>query len=588
MSSTKKGKAYEAFVKLALDDLKNGNDIIGQVFWDHKPAGMTIDTDFCIGSDGNNPKIILQITHSGSAKNSDMKAWRNTGELVESKVALKSQPHCYSILFDSIVKEALKKSQAASFDGQLIVGDKKYGSKIQKWIEKNLYTFPTEKNNKVIHLQSLRKTDKVLAKLHSQFKTDLKVLLKKTQPELDSLWTLEKKRLKAMAPKAKDTFIRRGLSKLLIFEDLDVALRLYNGKPVKASELGTYAFDLRLARKFSTIARPLDNEIQNTVNILHENTIRNIIAKAPKARMEVWVQTLRQLPHIGFMAIYVANEYKYLVVPSKLEKRLRDLHANPNALVSNHTPPTGWPPDTLWLVEFLIELIKHHSKVANGYGYAQLAKDVIAKGFGSNSDLQNASQFGGGFGFSAWIDRNPKSGFRDDLIPGVAEVLAEKLSLINSLNIIPSTKKITEQVANNTIQAKLCCYKMFEPLRDCIESVEPRVKKESIRSCFGERARLGGQATKTTLVKSQNTLINWQSAYSGSDSKKKELCGRAVALRYTWNDTKKAFIERPGVKKLILVVDGTWSQSDLDALVRSGWDEIFYPDEIYKLKSTIV
>ena len=219
MSSTKKGKAYEAFVKLALDDLKNGNDIIGQVFWDHKPAGMTIDTDFCIGSDGNNPKIILQITHSGSAKNSDMKAWRNTGELVESKVALKSQPHCYSILFDSIVKEALKKSQAASFDGQLIVGDKKYGSKIQKWIEKNLYTFPTEKNNKVIHLQSLRKTDKVLAKLHSQFKTDLKVLLKKTQPELDSLWTLEKKRLKAMAPKAKDTFIRRGLSKLLIFED---------------------------------------------------------------------------------------------------------------------------------------------------------------------------------------------------------------------------------------------------------------------------------------------------------------------------------------------------------------------------------
>ena len=40
--------------------------------------------------------------------------------------------------------------------------------------------------------------------------------------------------------------------------------------------------------------------------------------------------------------------------------------------------------------------------------------------------------------------------------------------------------------------------------------------------------------------------------------------------------------------KLILVVDGTWQQSDLDALVRAGWDEIFYPDEMEKLATAIV
>jgi len=69
---------------------------------------------------------------------------------------------------------------------------------------------------------------------------------------------------------------------------------------------------------------------------------------------------------------------------------------------------------------------------------------------------------------------------------------------------------------------------------------------------------------------------------------KKELCGRAVALRYSWDLKSKKFTPRRGVRKLTLVVDGTWRQSDLDALVRAGWDEIFYPDEMEKLAKAII
>jgi len=39
---------------------------------------------------------------------------------------------------------------------------------------------------------------------------------------------------------------------------------------------------------------------------------------------------------------------------------------------------------------------------------------------------------------------------------------------------------------------------------------------------------------------------------------------------------------------LILLLDGTWRQKDIDALVSAGWDEIYYPDEIDKLKEAIV
>ena len=51
---------------------------------------------------------------------------------------------------------------------------------------------------------------------------------------------------------------------------------------------------------------------------------------------------------------------------------------------------------------------------------------------------------------------------------------------------------------------------------------------------------------------------------------------------------KKKFIKRPATERLILIVDGTWGQSDLDELARAGWDAIFYPDEMEKLTAAIV
>jgi hypothetical protein len=59
-------------------------------------------------------------------------------------------------------------------------------------------------------------------------------------------------------------------------------------------------------------------------------------------------------------------------------------------------------------------------------------------------------------------------------------------------------------------------------------------------------------------------------------------------LRYTWDTKQKAFAKRPSTDKLILIVDGTWRQDDLDALEFAGWDEIFYPDEMNKLVKAIV
>ena len=47
---------------------------------------------------------------------------------------------------------------------------------------------------------------------------------------------------------------------------------------------------------------------------------------------------------------------------------------------------------------------------------------------------------------------------------------------------------------NNIVEVKLCSYRMYEPLKLLITGTLTNTTKELIRSCFGERAQLTGQA----------------------------------------------------------------------------------------------
>jgi len=166
MAGEQKGKAYEALTKLVLEELKSDGKLKGRIFWDQKPETMTIMPDLTVGRSANSPDICFLITHSGAAGNSHMKYWRNMGELVEAKVFLPAPAKVFNLAFDSVIKEDLKEVQNASFDGQLLVGDRPYGDDLQKWIDGNLKDLPKDKDEKVEHLRALVKTDKSLMQLH--------------------------------------------------------------------------------------------------------------------------------------------------------------------------------------------------------------------------------------------------------------------------------------------------------------------------------------------------------------------------------------------------------------------------------------
>lgn len=589
MAGERIGKTYEAYLKVVLEMLKENRKIKGNIFWNETPEGLSVEPDFVIGGDKDHPEIIIMVTHSGSSKNSDMKCWRNLGELCESKTVLNEQPKALNVVFDGTMKTTLKDMQDAAFDGQIIVSDKVYGESLKKWIHKTESSLPTEQEAKVTEIKKVINQEPI-KELTALFTTDINILLDGEQPELQQLWNYERTRPIIAHPTAKQTSIRRGISKLWIFEEIHSAIRFYRGEKVDAKTIPPYAVSLGLVAPSLSGFKPNDVEISNAVRLLSDADIQMLYDSiSGNEVVDAWIYQLRNIDTIEYMGKYVLEFFDAICDSEKLYHMIIELHDNPEALVCSDKAPECWPPHETWIVSYLMEIIKTYSNKSNGYGIAQLGIDVVDAGFGDETDLASAGQFGGGF-LSTWLMRK-ESPFRLDLLEGIAVVLSDKMKEIG----FPECKKLIENKAvekslvNNLIEAKLCTYRMFEPLYLLINKEIPGVRKVQYRTCFAERAGLGGQTGKTTVAQVKKTIINWQSATdAGRDHKRKELCGRAVGLRYSWDSEKGEFIKRPGVEKLVLVLDGTWRQTDIDLLIKAGWDEIYYPDEINQLKDSIV
>ncbi len=96
----------------------------------------------------------------------------------------------------------------------------------------------------------------------------------------------------------------------------------------------------------------------------------------------------------------------------------------------------------------------------------------------------------------------------------------------------------------------------------------------------------GIQTATSPLFVTANAVIYWKSAYDlGKHHKTKELSGRGLSLKYQFSNGR--FSERWSSKKLILVLDGTFENEQLAVLLNSGWDSIFYPDEMNALVTEI-
>ena len=87
------------------------------------------------------------------------------------------------------------------------------------------------------------------------------------------------------------------------------------------------------------------------------------------------------------------------------------------------------------------------------------------------------------------------------------------------------------------------------------------------------------------MIIADNNLIMWQSAsIKGDHHKTKELIGRIGMLVVEDNGSK---ISSAKYKQTILVIDGTWTQDQIQRMNDAGFDRIYYVDEIDLLKTEL-
>lgn len=580
MAGERKGKTYEAVVKVVLDRLATSGVIKEPIHWNVRPGAMTIEPDFTIGSDADNPSMVLLVTHSGSAKESEKKFWRNMGELAEAKSALKKVPHVLSIAFDAEIKQALKEVQEAAFDGQLIVGDLSYGSALEDWIDANHAALPTQGAEKADAIQALTADDKALRTVLVALTKDVRKLLDRRQPALEQLWAQHRKRAKAEVSPAQDTRYRKGFTKAMVLGIPPAEMQ----RPLKGN--WDWATPLGLVRKSLAGFKVVDEDLL----WLASSPLRSInpsdwAGSFVSQGFRDQVQKVRSVSLLVEFQRYVSENLAELQSTAGMRKHLSSMHVDPSqglALPAGVPAPTG-----VWLFDFIGALVKAKAKKSQAFGYSAF----------SNHEKSAQSKVGN-MNLGTWCTcfMNQYFSRKADFVPPkaavdfVAEVLAEQLRRFTATTIQSLSAEIQERYIAKELTAVLLTHRGFDPIGALVMSRPELAQATDVRiqSCFAERAALGGSGASTGVVVAKTTLINWQSAHdSHTNDKRKELCGRAVSLRYAWDSSKSRFVARPGVRKLVLIVDGTWTQDDLDALAKAGWDEILYPDQLDKLGKTL-
>lgn len=547
MAGERKGKAHEALVKLALDRLRADSTIKAPVQWNVRPEAMSIEPDFTIGADSNNPDALILVTHSGSTKNSDMKFWRNMGELAEAKSSLQSVPTVCSLVFDAEVKEDLKTVQSAAFDGHLIVGDRPYGTALIAWIDEHHDALPARGEEKVEALAGWRATDKNFQKWFAQFQRDVHALLAARQPALSQLWAMHRKRTGGAVPDARNTYYRRSLTKAMALGIKPTEML----KPLKGN--WEWAVPLGLLKKSLVGYKVVDEDLlwlaKSPLKDLEPTQwLDGQVTDGFKAQL----QKVRSVALLTAFQAYVIAGLPELQTPKGMLKHLKAQHQDPG---QGLTLPQGvLAPSGVWMFDYVGALVKAKAKKAQAFGYSSFSSHAKA----GQTQVVNMSL---GSWCTCFMNQyfTRKDGFKvpAGALEFVALVLSEQLKGWTPQAIEKVSADVQQRYVDKELVAVLFTHRGFDPLGLILSSSISLDSAQDLRikSCFAERCGVTGNSAGTSVLLLNGSLVNWQSATeAGKDHKKKELCGRAVSLRYGW--TGEHFALREGVERMVLVLDG--------------------------------
>jgi hypothetical protein len=132
MAGERRGILYETITDAALKKAVALAGISAEVWWNATPVGMSIIPDFTVGVNKDAPEQVILVTASGAARNSEMKSWRNLGEMQEVKAQLPTIPIVINLYFQSEVKSGIGAAMPHLFDATIFVDEQPYFAPLQQ------------------------------------------------------------------------------------------------------------------------------------------------------------------------------------------------------------------------------------------------------------------------------------------------------------------------------------------------------------------------------------------------------------------------------------------------------------------------
>ena len=567
MAGERKGKAYEALVYLALQELITEKALAGPVHWNVRPQGMNIEPDFTLGVDKDHPNTVILLGHSGSTGDSHKKLWRNIGELVEAKTLLPDSPRVHCLTF-GVIKSDLERLQTAAFDGFRYLRLNEEPKALRSDVESLLKT--KKMKDSVLSgtfspsAQTLRFVKRLLTDLCASNNT-----------EMENLWRLHTSRPMPPLRSPSPSSFRRGLAKLLVVPSWEMAVALFlKRKPVDAPPI---LARLHITRVFRGKHFANDAEVTRLFQAVPLVSLRELYEKDWGASVSRMVRVLREPEQVSAITDYFIKNQTKLKDPVRLHALLSKGYRSEGKRLGRLDV------DGNWVFDFYLSLAKAIRGTKNAYGYAQLAKDIVDnRGYGVSLCDESQKLL-----LSPWGNLSEWSTGQLVLDDEIVQTLAAALASCgrSAKTWVKAVTEAEDVYISTYLEAKLAAHRSLDPVGVIVLGALGGSKSRVV-TCFAERigtARSG----KTECLVVRNTIIKWQSAHgSHTNDKRKELCGRAIGLKYHWDGTD--FVPRAGVKKMVLVLDGSWEQGDINALLQAGWDDIFFPDEIDRLMNAIV
>jgi len=603
LAGEKRGLFYEALTYICIQKVLSSENARLNVYWNQTPDQMSIDTDITVGTSPKKPSHLFLVSHCTSEHNSDMKFWRNLGELREARLLLPAKTKVVCLLFDAKFKKNLLILQKYAYDTFLNVEEQDYGAKILSVAKQNASRLPASRDEKIELVNTILKSDDAIQSSVDAFCKSLAGCLKASRSH-DDLWTSVKKSMKnrsaAHLANSKTTSLRRGLAKSLLLEKI----------PTRGSKISEEYIDLGIARKSIKGCVLNDSEIQGAVELLGKSGVEELHAEySEMEQFRILVLPLRSISTFPSFWSYLRENWQAIIRPESLLKLLRATHRAPHVAtgITRSQCPYIVPG---WIVIYLITILKAKSGKRMSYGYSKIVgeieklgqskcrkivREILNKNRLNDHDLaEPRSSRTIEYGLRDWIFGDSRTNFDLKLseLALICHILSEKVSSVVGDKLDDALSVETKLfLVKDSIETKLLAHPSFQPLKKLVinELNRRKVVFEEV-SYFptpllglavanGERVNV--RAGSTNVLLANGTLIRWVSVSdAGKTHKVKEFCGRAWGFRIAVEPASGKVQQRTDIRKTILIVDGTFDNDDIRLLNEAGWDEVYYPDEI--------